>query len=106
MTNRKLRPLGDRVVVRRHEAPTTTVGGIIVPHTVRKKTMYGEALAVGCLVTQVAAGQDIMFSKAAGVNYTLDGEEYLLLREENIIGVVLDDVSASEYDSRSSHCGF
>lgn len=91
------RPLHDRVLVRRVEADTKTAGGIIIPDTATEKPMEGEILAVGnCHVNDngetrpldVKEGDKVVFSKWAGTEITIDGEELMVMKESDIIGVV------------------
>ena len=93
----KFRPLHDRVVVRRIEAVEKTAGGIIIPDTAKEKPQEGEVVAVGTgardesgkLVTlDVKAGDRIVFSKWSGTEITIDGEELLVMKESDIIGVL------------------
>jgi chaperonin GroES len=93
----KFRPLHDRVLVRRVEADTTTAGGIIIPDTASEKTMKGKIVAVGnghvndngeVRPLDVKEGDDVIFSKWAGTEVTIDGEELMVMKESDIIGVV------------------
>ncbi len=91
------RPLHDRVLVRRVEAEEKTSGGIIIPDTAKEKPQEGEVVAVGVgtkseegKVTplDVKAGDKILFGKYSGSEIKVDGEELLIMREEDILGVV------------------
>lgn len=91
------RPLHDRVLVRRLEGEETTKGGIIIPDTVKEKPMEGIVIATGSgardengKVTplDVAAGDQIVFAKWSGTEITVDGEELLIMKESDIMGVV------------------
>ena len=91
------RPLHDRVLVRRVEADEKTAGGIIIPDTAKEKPQEGEVIAVGTgaraddgKVTplDVKAGDKILFGKYSGSEIKVDGEELLIMREEDILGVV------------------
>jgi chaperonin GroES len=91
------RPLHDRVLVRRVEADEKTVGGIIIPDTAKEKPQEGEVVAVGTgsrsddgKVTplDVKAGDKILFGKWSGTEVKLDGEELLIMKESDIMGVV------------------
>jgi chaperonin GroES len=91
------RPLHDRVVVRRLDAEEKTAGGIIIPDTAKEKPMEGEVIAVGPgarneqgqLVTlDVKAGDRILFGKWSGTEVKLDGEELLIMKESDIMGIV------------------
>ena len=97
MAKTKFRPLHDRVVVRRIEAEEKTKGGIIIPDTAKEKPQEGEILAVGPgkvmdngkrTSLEVSVGQKVLFAKYAGSEIKLDGEEYLILRESDIMGIV------------------
>ena len=91
------RPLHDRVLVRRVEADEKTAGGIIIPDTAKEKPQEGEVISVGTgaraddgKVTplDVKAGDKILFGKYSGQEIKLEGEEYLIMREEEILGVL------------------
>lgn len=93
----KFRPLHDRVLLRRLEQEEKTAGGIIIPDTAKEKPMEGEIVAVGSghrdengKVTplDVKAGDIVVFSKWAGTEVTIDGEELLVMKESDIIGVI------------------
>lgn len=93
----KFRPLHDHVLVKRLEASEERVGGIIIPDTAKEKPQEGEVLAVGPgkllddgtrRNVAVAAGNKVLFGKYAGTEITIDGEEMLVLRESDILGVV------------------
>ena len=92
-----LRPLHDRVVVRRIEADEKTAGGIIIPDTAREKPMEGEVVAVGpgarneqgqLMPPDLKAGDRILFGKWSGTEVKIDGEELLIMREDDIIAIV------------------
>ncbi len=91
------RPLHDRVVVRRLEAEEKTAGGIIIPDTAKEKPMEGEVVAVGpgardetgkLVPLDVKAGDRILFGKWSGTEVKLDGEELLIMKESDIMGIV------------------
>ena len=93
----KFRPLHDRVVVRRLEAEEKTAGGIIIPDTAKEKPMEGEVIAVGpgardeagkLVPLDVKAGDRILFGKWSGTEVKLDGEELLIMKESDIMGIV------------------
>ena len=93
----KLRPLHDRVVVRRLEAEEKTAGGIIIPDTAKEKPMEGEVIAVGpgardeagkLVPLDVKSGDRILFGKWSGTEVKLDGEELLIMKESDIMGIV------------------
>jgi chaperonin GroES len=97
MAKTKFRPLHDRVVVRRIEADSKTAGGIIIPDTAKEKPQEGEVIAVGPggrdeagkLVTlDVKAGDRVLFGKWSGTEVKLDGEELLIMKESDIMGVI------------------
>ena len=92
-----LRPLHDRVLVRRIEEQETVRGGLIIPDSAKEKPQQAEVIAVGDgkLLDNgergkldVKAGERILFSKYSGAETKIDGEEYLILREDEILGVV------------------
>jgi chaperonin GroES len=93
----KFRPLHDRVVVRRLSAEEKTAGGILIPDTAREKPMEGEVVAVGpgardeqgqIVVLDVKPGDRILFGKWSGTEVKLDGEELLIMKESDIMGIV------------------
>lgn len=96
-SNAKFRPLHDRVLVRRVEEEAKTKGGIIIPDTAKEKPMEGEIVAVGnghvndngeVRPLDVKKGDKVIFSKWAGTEITIDGEELMVMKESDIIGVV------------------
>ena len=93
----KFRPLHDRVVVRRLNAEEKTAGGIIIPDTAKEKPMEGEVIAVGAgardeagklVPLDVKAGDRILFGKWSGTEVKLDGEELLIMKESDIMGII------------------
>ena len=93
----KFRPLHDRVVVRRIDAEEKTKGGIIIPDTAKEKPMQGEVIAVGpgardesgqVQALDVRVGDRILFGKWSGTEVKLDGEELLIMKESDIMGVL------------------
>ncbi len=93
----KFRPLHDRVVVRRLTAEEKTAGGIIIPDTAKEKPMEGEVVAVGSgarneageiVALDVKAGDRVLFGKWSGTEVKLDGEELLIMKESDIMGIV------------------
>lgn len=93
----KFRPLHDRVLVRRAAPETKTKGGIIIPDTAQEKPMEGEIVAVGnghvndngeLRPLDVKKGDKVIFSKWAGTEITIDGEELMIMKESDIIGVI------------------
>jgi len=93
----KFRPLHDRVVVRRLDAEEKSAGGIIIPDTAKEKPMEGEVIAVGpgarneqghIVALDVKAGDRILFGKWSGTEIKLDGEELLIMKESDIMGII------------------
>ena len=93
----KFRPLHDRVVVRRIEEEEKTAGGIIIPDTAKEKPMQGEVIAVGpglrgesgkLVPLDVKAGDRVLFGKWSGTEVKIDGEELLIMKEADIMGVM------------------
>jgi chaperonin GroES len=93
----KFRPLHDRVVVRRLDAEEKTTGGIIIPDTAKEKPMEGEVIAAGpgvrneqghLVALDVKAGDRILFGKWSGTEVKLDGEELLIMKESDIMGII------------------
>ncbi len=91
------RPLHDRVLVRRIEAEEKTPGGIIIPDTAKEKPVEGEVLAVGAgardesgriVLLDVKVGDRVLFGKWAGTDVIIDGEDRLILKEADILGVI------------------
>jgi chaperonin GroES len=93
----KFRPLHDRVVVRRIEEQTKTAGGIIIPDTAKEKPMQGEVIAVGpggreasgrIVPLDVKRGDRVLFGKWSGTEVKIDGEDLLIMKESDILGVI------------------
>jgi chaperonin GroES len=93
----KIRPLQDRVIVERIEGEEKTKGGIIIPDTAKEKPQEGKVVAIGkgkvtedgkVLPLSVKAGDKILFGKYSGTEVKLNGNEYLIMREDDILGVV------------------
>jgi len=93
----KIRPLQDRVIVRRIAEEEKTKGGIIIPDTAKEKPQEGKVVAIGkgkvnddgkLIPLQVKVGEKILFGKYSGSEIKIDGEEHLIMREEDILGVV------------------
>ena len=93
----KFRPLHDRVLVRRMDEDERTAGGIIIPDTAKEKPMQGEVLAVGPGARKesgeidpldVQVGDRVLFGKYSGTEVKIDGEEYLVMREDDLMGVI------------------
>jgi chaperonin GroES len=100
----KFRPLHDRVVVRRLEDETKTSGGIIIPDTAKEKPMQGEIVAAGpgarneqgaLVPLDVKAGDRILFGKWSGTEVKIDGEELLIMKESDVLGI-LEGVASSK----------
>jgi chaperonin GroES len=92
----KIRPLHDRIVVKRWEEEKTSPGGIVIPDTAKEKPIKGEVVAVGngkvldngqIRALDVKVGDKVLFGKYAGTEVKIDGTEYLMLREDDIMGV-------------------
>ncbi|HUW34164.1 MAG TPA: co-chaperone GroES [Planctomycetota bacterium] len=92
----KVRPLADRVLVKRVEAEEKTKGGIVLPDTAKEKPKEGEIIAVGegkmldngkRAIPQVKVGDRVLFTSYAGTEVKVDGEDYLIMREEDILAV-------------------
>ena len=99
----KFRPLHDRVILRRISAQERTTGGIIIPDTVKEKPMEGEVVAVGAgarneqgqvVALDVKAGDRVLFGKWSGTEVKIDGEELLIMKESDIMGIVDGSVTA------------
>ena len=95
----KLRPLQDRVLIRRVEPETKTAGGIFIPDTAQEKPMEGEIVAVGpggrdesgkLIPIDLKVGNTVLFGKWSGTEVKLDGEELLIMKESDIMGVLTD----------------
>ena len=93
----KVRPLHDRVLVKRLEEDAKTKGGIIIPDTAKEKPFQGEIIAVGkgrrtedgkIIPLDVKAGDKVLFSKYAGTDIKIDDVEYLIMREEDVLGII------------------
>ena len=93
----KFRPLHDRIVVKRITAEEKTAGGIIIPDTAKEKPMEGEVIAAGpgarnetgaIVALDVKAGDRVLFGKWSGTEVKLDGEELLIMKESDIMGVI------------------
>jgi chaperonin GroES len=93
----KIRPLQDRILVKRIEEEETTAGGIIIPDTAKEKPMEGKVVAVGkgklsedgkLMPLDLKKGDRILFSKYAGTEVKIEGEEHLIMREDDVLGVI------------------
>ena len=92
-----IRPLNDRILVKRLEEEAKTAGGIIIPDSAKEKPAEGEIVAVGPgkmndagerVAMDVAVGDRVLFSKYGGTDVKLDGDDYLIMREDDILGVI------------------
>jgi chaperonin GroES len=108
------RPLHDRVVVRRVDAEERTAGGIIIPDTAKEKPQQGEVLAVGpgkrdetgkLVPLDVKAGDQILFGKWSGTEVKVDGEDLLIMKEDDIMGVVEGAAKSKTWGSASRKVG-
>jgi chaperonin GroES len=93
----KIRPLNDRILVKRLEGEAKTAGGIIIPDSAKEKPAEGEIVAVGPgklndagerVAIDLAVGDRVLFSKYGGTEVKLDGEDFLIMREDDILGVI------------------
>ena len=93
----KIQPLADRIVVKVLEAEEVTKGGIVLPDTAQEKPQEAEVIAVGkgkisdegkLIPTEVKVGDKILFGKYSGTEITMDGTEYLILKEEDILAII------------------
>ena len=103
MAKSKFRPLHDRVVVRRVESESKTAGGIIIPDTAKEKPQEGEIIAVGSgardeagklVPLDVKAGDRILFGKWSGTEVKLNGEDLLIMKESDIMGIITATAAA------------
>ena len=92
-----IRPLYDRIIVKRADAETQTSSGIIIPDTAKEKPMKGEVIATGkgkrtkdgsLIPMALKAGDQILFGKYSGTEITLEGEEYLMMKEDDVLGII------------------
>lgn len=97
MSDLKLKPLADRVVVKPSEAEEKTAGGIILPDTAKEKPVEGTVVAVGpgkvaddgkVIKPEVKVGDRVLYGKYSGTEVTINGEEYLIMRESDIFGIL------------------
>jgi len=93
----KVRPLGDRILIERLEAEGTTAGGIVLPDAAKEKPKQGKVLAVGDgaldddgqrIPLQVKVGDTVLFGSYAGTEVTLGDEEYLIMRQDDVLGIL------------------
>ena len=94
----KIRPLNDRILVQRVEEEEKTAGGIIIPDNAKEKPVEGTIIAVGPgkfndagepIALQVKEGDTVLFSKYGGTDVRIDGEDYLIMREDDVLGVIV-----------------
>jgi chaperonin GroES len=99
----KFRPLHDRVVVQRVDAEEKTAGGIIIPDTAQEKPQQGEVIAVGpggrdeagkLIPIDVKVGDRVLFGKWSGTEVKIDGEDYLIMKESDIMGVITETAAS------------
>ena len=99
-----VRPLHDRILIKRIEEKETVKGGIIIPDTAKEKPQEGEVIAVGngkktdkgeVIALDVKAGDRILFGKYSGTEIKLDGQEYLIIREDEVLGVIESTAKAA-----------
>jgi chaperonin GroES len=97
MSNTKIRPLQDRIIVKRLDTEEKTASGLYIPDSAKDKPQQGKVIAVGkgkvkedgsVLPVEVKKGDKILFGKYAGTEIKVDNEEYLIMREEDVLGVV------------------
>jgi chaperonin GroES len=95
----KLKPLQDRILVKRLEEEEKTKGGIIIPDAAKEKPQAGKVIAVGDgkvlengtkIKLSVKAGDKVLFAKYAGTEIPIDGEEHLILKEDDVLGIIVD----------------
>ena len=111
MAKTKFRPLHDRVVVRRIDAEEKSRGGIIIPDTAQEKPQQGKVIAVGpggrdesgkLIPIDVKVGNRILFGKWSGTEVKLDGVEYLIMKESDIMGVVAEVAAGNETKKKAA----
>ncbi len=93
----KIRPLHDRILVKRIDEETKTAGGLYIPDTAKEKPIQAEVIAVGsgkrdkdgkAIAPEVKAGDRVLFSKYSGTEVKIDGEEHLIMREDDILAII------------------
>jgi chaperonin GroES len=98
----KFRPLHDRIVIKRIEAEAKSVGGIIIPDTVKEKPQQGEVVAVGpggrdesgkLIPIDVKIGDRVLFGKWSGTEVRINDEDYLIMKESDVMGVLIDSTA-------------
>jgi chaperonin GroES len=107
----KVRPLGDRILVKRLEEEEVMKGGIIIPDTAKEKPQRGEVIAVGLgrldedgkrLPLDVQVGNIVLFGKYAGSEVTIDDDEYLIMREEDVLAVIEEGKPGKKAEQKKS----
>jgi chaperonin GroES len=107
----KFRPLHDRVVIERIDAEAKTAGGIIIPDTAKEKPQQGEVIAVGpggrdesgkLIPIDVKVGDRILFGKWSGTEVKIDGVEYLIMKEDDIMGVLVEAEAKNEAKKKAA----
>jgi len=107
----KVRPLGDRILVKRFEEEEVMKGGIIIPDTAKEKPQRGEVVAIGLgrldddgkrIPLDVKEGDNILFGKYAGNEVTIDDEEYLIMREDDVLAIVEEEKSGKKTEKKKS----
>ncbi|HUU56559.1 MAG TPA: co-chaperone GroES [bacterium] len=107
----EVRPLGDRVLVKRLEEEEVIKGGIIIPDTAKEKPQRGQVVAVGLgrldddgkrIPLDVKAGDSILFGKYAGNEVTIGDEEYLIMREDDVLAIVEEEKSGKKAEKKKS----
>ena len=107
----KFRPLHDRVVVERIDAEATSAGGIIIPDTAKEKPSQGEIIAVGpggrdeagkLIPIDLKVGDRVLFGKWNGTEVKLDGDEYLIVKESDLFGIIEDEAAMTTKKTRKA----
>jgi chaperonin GroES len=107
----KFTPLHDRILVRRLEEAETTRGGIIIPDSAKEKPTEGEVISAGkgktseegkLRPTEVKAGDRILFGKYSGNEITIDGEDFIIMREEDVLGILTGATSSAKKETAGS----
>jgi len=89
MSQNKIKPIGNRVAILQKSAEQVTASGLVIPTTAQEKPQQGEVVAVGSKVEDIAVGDNVIYSKYAGTTLTINGEEYIVLSEEDVFAVLL-----------------
>ncbi|NQT28480.1 MAG: co-chaperone GroES [Candidatus Omnitrophica bacterium] len=93
----KFKPLGDRILLKQLEAKEQTKGGILIPDTVKEKPQEGEIIAVGegkknpegkVVALSLKAGDKVLYGKYSGTEVVIDGDDYLIIREDDVLGII------------------